>query len=271
MKPRILVAASPDELSAIKESLHAGYELHYAHSFFEAKHRLSVEKLHHNLQLIITVVPFNHSEPLELLQTIRAQEYFDSVPVLVLQLQDVPDESTEDLRERAHKLGATSFLFLRDAAGADFENALLKEVSECLLHPGTFERASQEHIMIADVDPYVRNLACRFITEAGYKVTLVSDGYEALDMARKDPPRLLLADLLLPRLDGLALCRLIKQDPETSHVITVIVFSVLSAAQKAKEAGADAFLKKPLEKTRFLQMLKSTLSSMRKADGDNHE
>lgn len=110
-------------------------------------------------------------------------------------------------------------------------------------------------IMIADADPNVRSLVARFISDAGYNVSLVSDGYEALDSARKEPPLAILADIMLPKLDGLALCRLIKSDPDTAHIITVIVFSVFSAEERSKKAGADAFLQKPLEKNRLLKTL----------------
>jgi CheY-like chemotaxis protein len=116
-------------------------------------------------------------------------------------------------------------------------------------------------IMVADADPHVRALVGRFVGEAGYKVTYAVDGYEALDDARKSPPVAILADMLLPRLDGLALCRLLKNDPTTSHIITVIVFSVLSAEEKARKAGADAFVRKPLEKNRVLNTLKEAISS----------
>jgi CheY-like chemotaxis protein len=115
-------------------------------------------------------------------------------------------------------------------------------------------------VMIADADANVRELVSRFIQEAGYAATLAVDGYDALDNARKLLPVAILADMLLPRLDGLALCRILKGDPQTKHIITVIVFSVLSAEERAKKAGADAFVLKPLEKSRVLNVLKSAAS-----------
>jgi CheY-like chemotaxis protein len=111
-------------------------------------------------------------------------------------------------------------------------------------------------VMIADADPRVRKLVSRFLTEAGYTATCETDGYGALDSARQSPPMAILADILLPRLDGLALCRLIKSDPATAHHVTVIMFSVLAAEERAQTAGADAFIKKPLEKTRLLMIWK---------------
>jgi CheY-like chemotaxis protein len=117
-------------------------------------------------------------------------------------------------------------------------------------------------IMIADPDPYVRDLVSRFLRDAGYDTTLAKEGYEALDDARKLLPVAILADLMLPRLDGLALCRVLKGDPATEKIITVIVFSVISAEDRARKAGADAFIIKPLEKSRVLRVLEETVSAI---------
>lgn len=108
--------------------------------------------------------------------------------------------------------------------------------------------------MIVDADPHVRELAGHFLTEAGYRVEYALDGYEALDRARKTPPDVVLVEIMLPRLDGLALCRLLKSDPATQN-IGVLVFSVLESQKRAQNAGADAFLCKPLEKTRLVDAL----------------
>jgi len=110
-------------------------------------------------------------------------------------------------------------------------------------------------VMVADPDPYTRELVGRYIDEAGYEVTFATDGYEALDSARRSPPTVILADVLLPRLDGLALCRILKGDPATESIITVIVYSVIAAESRARKAGADAFVQKPLEKNRLLKAL----------------
>ena len=112
-------------------------------------------------------------------------------------------------------------------------------------------------VLIADADPNVRELVGRFIAEAGYKVTFATNGYDALDSARLSPPVAIFADIVLPKLDGLTLCRLLKEDPVTKDIVTIIVFSVLSAEEKAKRAGANAFIKKPLDKDDILKVLDS--------------
>ncbi|CAN5255554.1 N/A [soil metagenome] len=112
-------------------------------------------------------------------------------------------------------------------------------------------------VILADPDPNVRELVGRFLAEAGYTVTIATNGYDALDSARLAPPVALFADIMLPKLDGLTLCRLLKEDAEVKDLITIIVFSVLSVEEKAIRAGANAFIKKPVDKDDILNALGS--------------
>ena len=100
-------------------------------------------------------------------------------------------------------------------------------------------------ILIAERDRNVRDLEKHFLESAGFAVEFADDGAEALKQARQSRPHLVVTEILLPKLDGLQLCRELKQDPTTQH-IPVLVFSVLSAEARAKESGASAFLRKPL-------------------------
>ena len=100
-------------------------------------------------------------------------------------------------------------------------------------------------ILIADRDRNVRDLEQHFLERAGFYVAFADDGLAALSGARLAPPLLVITEILIPKLDGLQLCRELKRDP-TTRDIPVIVFSVLAAEARAKEAGANAFLRKPL-------------------------
>jgi CheY-like chemotaxis protein len=133
-----------------------------------------------------------------------------------------------------------------------------------MAEPDTSQK-SPPVIMIADADPFVRELAGDFLTEAGYEVEYALNGYEALDRARQAPPALLLVDIIIPKLDGLTLCRLLKSDPVTQN-IRVIIFSeilALDRARNAQNASADSFLSKPLEKQRLLDAVAKTIDPVR--------
>ena len=100
-------------------------------------------------------------------------------------------------------------------------------------------------ILIAERDQTVRELQRFFLEGAGFRVEFADDGQAALDRARLAPPALVVTEILIPKLDGLTLCRRLREDPVTSAV-PVVVFSILAAAARATDAGAGAFLRKPL-------------------------
>jgi len=113
-------------------------------------------------------------------------------------------------------------------------------------------------ILCVERDPYVRELETFFLTEAGFNVTFADDGLKALELAQQLHPNVVITEILVPKLDGLALCRRLKSDPATSD-IAVLVFSLLSAESRAKDAGADAFLPKPLSPQVLKERVRSVL------------
>lgn len=115
-------------------------------------------------------------------------------------------------------------------------------------------------ILVVERDPHVRELEQYFLEEAGYVVEFADDGLAALAQARTLHPHILITEILVPRLDGLALCRKIKADPATRH-IAVLVFSILLAEGRAREAGADSFLRKPLAEKRLVETVRELLAS----------
>ena len=113
-------------------------------------------------------------------------------------------------------------------------------------------------ILCVERDPYVRELETYFLREAGFTVSLAEDGAHALQLAREMHPTIVITEILVPKLDGLALCRRLKGDPATRD-IAVLVFSLLAADRRAKDAGADAFLNKPISSERMLETVRSLL------------
>lgn len=105
-------------------------------------------------------------------------------------------------------------------------------------------------ILIAERDLNVRKLQQFFLGQAGFDVEFADDGESAFDMARLSPPLLVVTEILIPKLDGLALCHRLRSDPCTRHV-PVLVFTILAAEARALEAGA-AFLRKPLIDSTFV-------------------
>ena len=115
-------------------------------------------------------------------------------------------------------------------------------------------------ILVVDRDPHIRELESHFLQKAGYSVGFELDGNGALENALKTVPDIIVTEILVPGLDGLALCRQLKADPRTRDT-AVLVFSILAAAGRAREAGADAFLLKPLTEHTLVSTVQQLLEA----------
>jgi two-component system response regulator MprA len=114
-------------------------------------------------------------------------------------------------------------------------------------------------ILVVERDPHIRDLEAYFLDEAGYAVQFVDDGVAGLALARELLPRIVITEILIPKLDGLALCRAIKSD-RTLGATAVLIFSILAAERRAMEAGADAFLMKPLAEHRLVNTVRGLIA-----------
>ncbi|MDP1808822.1 MAG: response regulator [Actinomycetota bacterium] len=113
-------------------------------------------------------------------------------------------------------------------------------------------------IMVAEKDPFTADLEEYFLKQEGYDVLIVRDGAKAVSEAEEKQPDLIILDIILPGLNGLKVCKRLKDNGKTAH-IPVIVFSMLNARDRALAAGADAFLLKPIDKTRLIEIAKNML------------
>lgn len=114
-------------------------------------------------------------------------------------------------------------------------------------------------ILCVERDPHIRELEAYFLDQAGFVVHFADNGTHALELARSLKPSIVITEILVPGLDGLALCHQLKATQETKD-IPVVVFSVLAAESRAREAGAEAFLRKPLLENRLVQVTRDILS-----------
>jgi adenylate cyclase len=101
-------------------------------------------------------------------------------------------------------------------------------------------------VLVVDDESQIRELFGRFLSRSGIAVTFAEDGVGGLAAARARVPDVIVSDLGMPRMDGLALCRALRRDPATKTV-PIIVVSGTDAGQMraALDAGCDAVLMKP--------------------------
>jgi two-component system response regulator MprA len=124
-------------------------------------------------------------------------------------------------------------------------------------NPG--ERQHGAVILVVERDPHIRELESYFLEQAGYAVEFAQDGLQALDLVLNLTPDIVITEILVPKLDGLALCRRIKSTRGVADT-SVLIFSILAAATRAREAGADAFLMKPLAEQLLVDTVKELLA-----------
>jgi CheY-like chemotaxis protein len=114
-------------------------------------------------------------------------------------------------------------------------------------------------ILVVERNPEVQRLERYFLEHAGYTVEFVTDGEAALKRAQKLHPKIVVTEILVPKMDGLTLCRTLKEDPKTADTL-VVIFSHLHAEERATEACADAFLMKPLSEQALIDTVERLLA-----------
>jgi len=116
-----------------------------------------------------------------------------------------------------------------------------------------------EKILLVEDERDLRELLGRYFDEMGYRVLLAGDGTDALDLAERERPQLILLDLSLPDLDGLETCRKLKADEETKSIPIIIVTAHNNQLNEALAAGADDFVAKPVHLLELSVRVKSIL------------
>jgi response regulator RpfG family c-di-GMP phosphodiesterase len=118
------------------------------------------------------------------------------------------------------------------------------------------------HVLIVEDNEENRNLLKMLLEANGYRVTAAGDGLEALAAARRDPPGVIVSDVLMPNMDGFALCQAWMQD-EALRTIPFIFYSATYVRtedeQFALAQGAVRYLIKPVEAEVFLRELRAVL------------
>ncbi|XGV96306.1 MAG: PP2C family protein-serine/threonine phosphatase [Leptolyngbya sp. BL-A-14] len=105
------------------------------------------------------------------------------------------------------------------------------------------------HVLVIDDDPTIQLILKKILLDQGYKVTVASNGLEGIQQAQKLHPALIICDWLMPLMDGLAVCRRIKTDPELSTIFFILLTSrgAIEDRVHGLDNGADDILTKPFE------------------------
>lgn len=121
-------------------------------------------------------------------------------------------------------------------------------------------------ILLVDDEPDLVQMVSVRLSASGYEVIPAYDGRQALDQVKQVKPDLIILDLMLPKLDGYKVCRLLKFDERTKG-IPILIFTARAQVEDvtlATECGADAYLTKPFEAKALLEKIQELLGAGQK-------
>jgi two-component system phosphate regulon response regulator OmpR len=114
-------------------------------------------------------------------------------------------------------------------------------------------------ILVIDDDPRLRDLLVRYLTEQGFQVQALADARELDRKLQRDPPHLLVLDLMLPGEDGLAVCRRLRASGETVPIIMLTAKGEDVDRIVGLEMGADDYLPKPFNPRELVARIHAVL------------
>ena len=122
-------------------------------------------------------------------------------------------------------------------------------------------------ILVVDDEPDVAELLSLILKADGYNVLVAGDGQEALEKARKGSPDLILLDVMLPKMDGYRVARMLKFDENFRHIPIIMLTAKIQEKDKKTglEMGVDDYMTKPFEVPKLQQKVREILARKGKA------
>ncbi|MEU6811145.1 SpoIIE family protein phosphatase [Streptomyces sp. NPDC046831] len=131
--------------------------------------------------------------------------------------------------------------------------------------PAETSKLAAARLLVADDNADMREYLTRLLTGAGYQVDAVTDGLEALEAVRRNPPELVVSDVMMPRMDGLHLVTALRADTRTA-ALPVLLLSARAGQEASIEglqAGADDYLVKPFAAAELLARVEANVKLAR--------
>jgi signal transduction histidine kinase/CheY-like chemotaxis protein/HAMP domain-containing protein len=257
-KTILLVDDSEPAIIEIKDILmESGYKLLYATNGHEAIEILAQS----NPDGIILDLLMPGMDGFEVLRIIREQERTAHIPVLILTAKHITKEELLFLKQnRIHEL---------IQKGSVNSNELISAVDSMVFPETTAAKDSPEVLHPIPVKPLVlvvednpdNMTTVKAILAGNYTVIEALDGIEAVEMARKHQPDLILMDIDLPKRNGIAAFKIIRKDAALQHipVIALTASAMVADRETILAEGMDAYIPKPIDEMTFFKTINSVL------------
>src|SRR2546429_3834366 len=123
--------------------------------------------------------------------------------------------------------------------------------------------AMSKTVMIVEDNELNMKLFHDLLEAHGYDTVATRNGIEALDLARKHRPDLILMDIQLPEVSGLEVTKWLKEDPELKGipVVAITAFAMKGDEERIREGGCEAYLPKPISVAKFIETIRRFLGA----------
>ena len=130
--------------------------------------------------------------------------------------------------------------------------------------------AMPTRILIVEDDPDIAQLVARYLDKAGFTTERAASGREALQTITERPPDLVVLDLMLPHMDGLEVCRLLRAHDATSGIPIIMLTARAEESERivGLELGADDYLAKPFSPNELVARVRALLRRAQRATSD---
>ena len=115
----------------------------------------------------------------------------------------------------------------------------------------------KKKVLVVDDSNTIRKSAEMFLSKGGYNVVCIEDGFEALTRVDEEDPDLIFIDVIMPKIDGLQACQIIKRNPKFKNTPIIFLSSKDSEFDKARGImmGAIDYLTKPFTKEGIIEIV----------------
>jgi len=120
-----------------------------------------------------------------------------------------------------------------------------------------------QRILVVDDEPDIVEVIKQRLQGAGFEILIAEDGYKGLELARKEKPDLIILDLMLPKIEGYKVCRMLKFDKEFSYIPIIILTARSQPVEEeiGYSTGANLYLTKPFDGSLLVEKVKELLKS----------
>ncbi len=125
-----------------------------------------------------------------------------------------------------------------------------------------------DRVLVADDDRAIRDALVRALELEGYEAVAVPDGAAALEESRRQPVDVLVLDLMMPGVDGLTVCRVLRAEKDRTPILMLTARTETADRVAGLDAGADDYLAKPFALDELLARLRALLRRARPLDDD---